>query len=272
MAARDQTKRAIETGISLPAEEAQKPGRGLLPRLAKRVELALDLGGTADVAMSDLPDSVEVVVVGFGPVGATIANLLGQYGVRTLLVERATDILMMPRAIALDNEALRILQLAGVAESDFETIAIPYVRMRSPMLGLFGRVNSLGSLDGHPKLVTFYQPDLERCLRARLATYDCAHVALGVELKSFTEERDHVLASLDLGQGRTRVVRARYLVGADGASSLVRQLIGQEFKGKTFAEDWLIVDARHVPRPIDHIEFICDHRSADPAYGRAWRP
>ncbi|MFM0170810.1 bifunctional 3-(3-hydroxy-phenyl)propionate/3-hydroxycinnamic acid hydroxylase [Paraburkholderia sediminicola] len=214
--------------------------------------------------MEAFPSAVDVLLVGCGPVGATIANLLARHGVNVMVVDRSTEVFMAPRAIALDNEALRILQLAGVAESDFETIAIPYVRMRSPMLGLFGRVNSLGSLDGHPKLVTFYQPDLERCLRARLETYDCAHIALGVELKSFTEERDHVLASLDLGQGRTHLLRARYLVGADGASSLVRQLIGQEFKGKTFAEDWLIVDARHVSRPIDHIEFICDHRRPIP--------
>ncbi|MFM0553107.1 bifunctional 3-(3-hydroxy-phenyl)propionate/3-hydroxycinnamic acid hydroxylase [Paraburkholderia sediminicola] len=214
--------------------------------------------------MGAFPSAVDVLLVGCGPVGATIANLLARHGVNVMVVDRSTEVFMAPRAIALDNEALRILQLAGVAESDFETIAIPYVRMRSPMLGLFGRVNSLGSLDGHPKLVTFYQPDLERCLRARLETYDCAHIALGVELKSFTEERDHVLASLDLGQGRTHLLRARYLVGADGASSLVRQLIGQEFKGKTFAEDWLIVDARHVSRPIDHIEFICDHRRPIP--------
>ena len=67
-----------------------------------------------------------------------------------------------------------------------------------------------------------------------------------------------------MGRGALSLVRARYLVGADGASSLVRQLIGQEFKGKTFAEDWLIVDARHVPRPIDHIEFICDHHRPIP--------
>jgi 3-(3-hydroxy-phenyl)propionate hydroxylase len=190
--------------------------------------------------------------------------LLARYGVHVLVVDKSTEVLMAPRAIALDNEALRILQLAGIGERDFETIAIPFVHMRSPMLGRFGRINSLGSLDGHPKLVTFYQPDLERCLRTRLETYDCAQILLGVELKGFTEERDHVLASLDLGQGRTRVVSARYLIGADGASSVVRQLIGQEFKGKTFAEDWLIVDAQHVPRPIDHVEFICDHRRPIP--------
>lgn len=211
-----------------------------------------------------LPSAVDVLVVGYGPVGAVIAVLLARHGVRVMVVDKATGIFMAPRAIALDNEALRILQLAGIAERDFDTVAIPYVRMWSPTLGQFGKVNSLGSLDGHPKLVTFYQPDLERCLRERLQTYDCAHIALGSELLAFTEERDHVLATLDVGRGRTHTVRARYLVGADGASSLVRQLIGQEFKGKTFAEDWLIVDARNVPRPIDHIEFICDHRRPIP--------
>jgi 3-(3-hydroxy-phenyl)propionate hydroxylase len=59
-------------------------------------------------------------------------------------------------------------------------------------------------------------------------------------------------------------VRARYLVGADGASSLVRDLIGQTFRGQTFRQDWLIVDARNVPHPIDHVEFICDHRRPTP--------
>jgi 3-(3-hydroxy-phenyl)propionate hydroxylase len=211
-----------------------------------------------------LPSAVDVLVVGFGPVGAAMANLLARHGVDIMVVDKAADMFMAPRAIALDNEALRILQLAGIGERDFDTVAIPYVRMRSPLLGEFGRVNTIGSLDGHPKLVTFYQPDLERCLRDRLRTYDCAHIALGTALTGFVSERDHVLASLDLGHGRTHAVRARYVVGSDGASSLVRQLIGQDFKGKTYAEDWLIVDARHVPHPIDHVEFICDHRRPTP--------
>jgi len=221
-------------------------------------------GDTRSPTERALPSAIDVLIVGFGPVGAAMANLLARYGVDVMVVDKAADMFMAPRAIALDNEALRILQLAGIGERDFDTVAIPYVRMRSPLLGEFGRVNTLGALDGHPKLVTFYQPDLERCLRDRLRTYDCAHIALGTALTGFVAKQDHVLASLDLGHGHTHAVRARYIVGADGASSLVRQLIGQEFKGKTYAEDWLIVDARHVPRPIDHVEFICDHRRPTP--------
>src|SRR5690242_12170638 len=111
-------------------------------------------------------EDVDVLIVGYGPVGAALAGLLGRYGVRTLVVDKSPEIFTAPRAIALDNEALRILQTVGLAEDAFAKVAIPYVRMRSPLVGEFGRINTAGSVDGHPKLVTFYQPELERALRA----------------------------------------------------------------------------------------------------------
>ncbi|HLZ67758.1 MAG TPA: bifunctional 3-(3-hydroxy-phenyl)propionate/3-hydroxycinnamic acid hydroxylase [Aliidongia sp.] len=215
-------------------------------------------------ATVELPASVDVLVVGLGPVGATIANLLGCYGVQALAIDRATEIFMAPRAIVLDNEALRILQMAGLEERDFDKIAIPYVRMRCPYVGEFGRINTLGGIDGHPKLVTFHQPGLERALRSRLEAHRSISVALGVTLTGLVQNAESVTASLEREGGGSCAVTARYIVGADGASSHVRQLIGEEFEGKTFAEDWLIVDARKAPRPIDHIEFLCDHRRPVP--------
>jgi 3-(3-hydroxy-phenyl)propionate hydroxylase len=215
-------------------------------------------------AIECLPSDVDVLIVGYGPVGATAGNLLARYGVRVLVIDTTTEIFTAPRAIALDNDALRVLQLAGLAECDFEKVAIPYVRMRSPLVGEFGRINTLGNVDGHPKLVTFYQPDLERSLRNRLAQCDNVHVALGVRLTDFSQDDGSVVASLEDSVGQGFSVRARYLIGADGASSLVRRLIGQDFSGRTFEEDWLIVDARNVPDPIDHVEFICDHQRPGP--------
>ena len=231
---------------------------------ASHAEIA-DRAEAADAASpADIPSDIDVLVVGYGPVGAAIVNLLGRHGVRVLAVDKDKDIFMAPRAIALDNEALRILQLAGLEDGDFDKVAIPYVRMLSPQLGEFGRINTLGHIDGHPKLVTFYQPELEAALRRRAAQYGEVHAALGVALIGFDESADAVVATLDAGEGRLCTVRARYLVGADGASSLVRQLIGQAFTGKTYAEDWLIVDAFGAKNPIDHVEFLCDHRRPTP--------
>ncbi|CAI8820159.1 3-(3-hydroxy-phenyl)propionate hydroxylase [Pseudomonas sp. IT-196MI5] len=211
------------------------------------------------------PSAVDVLVVGYGPVGATIAALLGRYGVTTLVLDKLHDIVLMPRAIALDNEALRILQLAGLSEDAFEKIAIPEVRMHSPVLGQFGRANTEGCIDGHPKLVTFYQPDLERAMRGQVSRLKSVTSLGGFELENLVEESDCVVATVRDQNGHSHSVCAQYVIGADGASSRVRALIGQEFEGQTYAEDWLIVDARNRHKSaIDHIEFICDPRRPTP--------
>lgn len=211
--------------------------------------------------MSYLPSEVDVLIVGMGPVGAALAQLLSRYGTKTLVIDKAKSIFMAPRAIALDNEALRVLQMCGLEEDAFDKVAIPEVRMRSPLFGQYSRAVTAGSVDGHPKLVTFFQPQLEQVLRDRLQDSRHVTIALGVSLVSLTQDADQVTAELQTEDGQPHQVRARYMVGADGANSLVRRILGQEFKGKTFAEDWLVVDAKQLPTPIDHVEFICDpHR------------
>jgi 3-(3-hydroxy-phenyl)propionate hydroxylase len=211
--------------------------------------------------MSQLPSEVDVLIVGMGPVGAALAQLLARHGTQTLVIDKAEEIFQAPRAIALDNEALRVLQMCGLEDDAFDKVAIPEVRMHSPLFGQYSRAVTAGSVDGHPKLVTFFQPQLERVLRDRLQGSPHVSMALGVSLTALTQNADEVQAELQTSGGQTHRVRASYVVGADGANSLVRRLMGQDFKGKTFAEDWLVVDAKQLPTPIDHVEFICDpHR------------
>ena len=211
-----------------------------------------------------LPRRVSVLICGYGPVGAALGCLLGRYGVETLVIDQADDILRHPRAIALDNEALRILQMAGLEEGAFDTVAIPQVKMHCPYLGEFARVNTAGSIDGHPKLVTFFQPDLETALRARINTLPSVTAVTGISLRNFEDHGAGVVVTLVDKNGRGHRVQCDYLVGADGASSRIRDAIGEAFNGKTCHKDWLIVDARNVATPIDHVEFICDHRRPTP--------
>ena len=224
--------------------------------------IARDRHETAGKAASSI--DTEVLIVGLGPVGATLANLLGRYGVRVLAVDKATEIYAKPRAIALDNEALRILQLAGVGDGEFATVALPQVQYYSPLFGQFARINSAGIVDGHPMLVTFYQPELEQLLRSKLARHPSVEVRLGVALDGFVDDAGQVHARLRGADGAELKVRASYLVGADGANSLVRRLLGLEFAGCSFQQDWLIVDALDVPNPIDHCAFECNPRRPGP--------
>jgi 3-(3-hydroxy-phenyl)propionate hydroxylase len=203
-------------------------------------------------------EDVDVLVVGYGPVGGAIAGLLGRYGVRTLVVDKSPGIFMAPRAIALDNEALRILQMVGIPPDAFAQVSIPYVRLHSPRLGQFAQVNTAGSIDGYPKLVTFYQPELEQRLRANAQRHPCVSVRTGVEMARFTEESEGVTAVLRAADGAEERVRAKYLVGADGANSKIRAAIGEDFDGMTYGEDWLVVDGLGVRGDFDHVEFLCN--------------
>lgn len=211
-----------------------------------------------------IPPVVDVLLAGMGPVGAAAANLLGRFGLRTLVIDKATEIYTAPRAIVLDNEALRILQMAGLEEGAFATCGIHKVQMHSPLFGQYARANTAGQIDGHPRLVTFYQPELEKVLRQRLAAYPCVQTALGVELIDFTQDEHGVHATLRHPDGKLSSVRSRFLVGADGASSFVRRHAGFHFDGKTFTQDWLVVDTIDAPTPMDHIEFICDPHRPSP--------
>ncbi|HEX4844297.1 MAG TPA: FAD-dependent monooxygenase [Limnobacter sp.] len=199
----------------------------------------------------------DVLIVGHGPVGATMACLLGQYGVSTLIVDKAADILNMPRAIALDNEALRILQATGLTEDAFPKHPIFEVRMQSPFAGLFAKANTTGAIDCHPKLITFYQPELELALRQRHRVFPSVQEMANTDFLGFKEFDGGICAEL-LGHAGPVKVNAKYLLGADGASSRVRELIDLDFKGQTYAEDWLIVDVNQRDNQnFHHVEFTC---------------
>ncbi len=212
-----------------------------------------------------MPSCIDVAIIGYGPVGAALSAYLGKLGINTLVVDKAQDILPMPRAIALDNEALRVLQLVGLNEHSFEKMVINKVKMHSPYLGEFAEINTSGQVDELPRLVTFYQPALEAALRHKVQQYPHVHVYTSTEFVEFEEHAHGIKLCVRGSDDNLKWIDCKYLVGADGASSRIRELIGQAFSGQSYVEDWLIVDAgQREGKAIDHVEFICDPKRPTP--------
>jgi 3-(3-hydroxy-phenyl)propionate hydroxylase len=215
--------------------------------------------------MSDVIDT-EVAVVGCGPVGALAANLLGLQGVRVLVLERETAEHGQPRAFSCDDEALRIYQMAGLAETLHADMA---VCDRIHYTGVNGR--SFAEVDfrgldfgsGYPVLNFFHQQKLERVLRAGLARFPSVELRPGHQVTALLQDREGVtLAVRDRIGGGTVRVRARYVLGCDGGRSATRQLAGIGMSGNSYEEPWLAVsgDVPDEAVRMPDTRFVCDPR------------
>jgi 2-polyprenyl-6-methoxyphenol hydroxylase-like FAD-dependent oxidoreductase len=176
--------------------------------------------------MTPLVEETDVLIVGCGPVGALTANLLGLYGVRTLVLERELTEHGQPRAITCDDEALRIYQSAGLAEPlDAHMHTCPEVELVGASGELFARlvVEGLDFGLGYPVLRFFSQPYVEHVLRQGLSRFPHVSLRLGQRVESFTQEAHSISATVqDTRTGAERTVRARYLLACDGGSRPVR--------------------------------------------------
>jgi 3-(3-hydroxy-phenyl)propionate hydroxylase len=192
-------------------------------------------------------NNFDVIIVGLGPTGATLAGLLGQAGVSVAVFDRLPDLYPLPRAIGLDHETMRIAQELGVADRLGAHIA-PY--RPSEYRGMDGQlIKRLDTLpEPHPlgwaPNYVFDQPEFERVLRARLADLPSVKVFLEAEVESTGQEESLAWADVRLaGQPQSTRFSARFLVACDGGSSPIRKRLGIELEDLDFDEPWLVVDA-----------------------------
>jgi 3-(3-hydroxy-phenyl)propionate hydroxylase len=209
----------------------------------------------------------DVAVVGLGPTGVTLALLLARRGLRVLVLERDAEIHALPRAVHFDGECMRVFQGLGLADSLLPQLIVSpgmkFVDATGRVLIDWSRSREIGPQGWHPSY-RFHQPSLERALRDRLAGCPSATVRLHHDAFAIEPQGDRVVLRVEDGRsGRLLRTAARWVVGADGARSLVRRVMGTELDDLRSHERWLVVDVildRDRPDLGDHSIQYCDPR------------
>jgi 2-polyprenyl-6-methoxyphenol hydroxylase-like FAD-dependent oxidoreductase len=193
--------------------------------------------------MSDEP--FDVVLIGYGPVGQSLALMLGRQGRKVAVCERWTERYSLPRAVCIDHELYRVLCANGMTE------VLPEISHPGPLYRWFNAEWkellcidwSAESISGGAEVNFVHQPTLEEALDQAVARQFSVETLLGWEAVSI--DQDEGLAHLrlrDVRTGKERRMSARFVVGCDGANSLVRETIGGGHEDRGFEADWLVID------------------------------
>ena len=195
----------------------------------------------------------DVLVVGYGPVGAVLAARLGALGVHTLVVEREPAPFPLPRAVAADDEVAHLLELTapGVTRGMLGGVEVRFADRRDATLGTLRFPEGVG---GRPGLSLFHQPTLEGALRAEVGRHPSVSVRLGAAVTAVDQDDTAVTAALTDGSA----VRARWVVGCDGASSTVRRAAGIGWRGRDLPRPWLVVDVEGEVAARRGFTYTCD--------------
>lgn len=196
----------------------------------------------------------DVVQIGYGPVGQTMAALLGKEGHRVAVFERWPTPYNLPRAATFDHEIMRIFQGIGFAES-LENKLVPFLNYmwvnakRDVLLKVpYGGVDISGWQNGY----LMFQPEVEQVLDEAVKSFPSVEVNLGWVAEEFSELDDCIEVTFRRGDvptpgqwvptNETRTVRTRFLIGADGANSFTRNKLGIQSDNFGFESDFLVVD------------------------------
>lgn len=191
-------------------------------------------------ASKDERDKTEVLIVGAGPTGLTLAIELARQEVSFRLIDKDRERATTSRAIGTQARTIEVFQLMGIPANAL----VPSVRPRAFRLAERERTLARVTLDGPPPgglgLLSMDESDTERVLERRLQTLG-GLTEHGIELTDFRIAGDHVLATLRGPDGES-AVQARYLVGTDGANSTVRRRAGIAFIGSAYPERFVLAD------------------------------
>jgi 2-polyprenyl-6-methoxyphenol hydroxylase-like FAD-dependent oxidoreductase len=186
---------------------------------------------------------VDVLVVGAGPVGLTMAAEAARYGLSVRIIDKSPHATTTSKALVVWSRTLELFDRMGCS-GEFLAGGIrshgASIRHASTVLGA-ARLDSIPSAYNFGLMIP--QRATERLMADHLATFD-VRVRREVELIRFAARPDYVEAILRDAAGQEETLLARWLVGCDGAHSTVRHQLGVSFDGKPQGDDWFLADVR----------------------------
>ncbi|HBM7345048.1 TPA: bifunctional 3-(3-hydroxy-phenyl)propionate/3-hydroxycinnamic acid hydroxylase [Klebsiella oxytoca] len=203
--------------------------------------------------------SAQVAIAGAGPVGLTIANYLGQMGVSVVLIEKLESLIDYPRAIGIDDEALRAMQAVGLVDNVLpHTTPWHAMRFLTPKGRCFADIQPMTDEFGWSRRNAFIQPQVDAVLYDGLSRFPHVRCLFSREVEAFSQNSDGVTLNVKGSGGERETVRADWLVACDGGASFIRRTLNIPFEGKTVPNQWIVIDIANDPLATPHVYLCCD--------------
>jgi 3-(3-hydroxy-phenyl)propionate hydroxylase len=171
-------------------------------------------------------NKVQVIIVGAGPTGLMAANLLGQAGIDTLVIERRAGLSEEARAITIDDEGLRICQAVGLADALCKHALLNINAYYVSQQRLLVRVAPQHQPNGYPLISTFYQPDFEAILLKGIERFPSVRIHFGQTVETIEHYSDEVMLTVRMPDDTKYSLQCAYLLACDGGKSGLRQALG----------------------------------------------
>jgi len=203
-----------------------------------------------------------VLIVGGGPTGLTLANVLGYSNVPFMLVDQKPSTIGEPRAVSIDDESLRTMQSFELDDAVMQDVVQGYGvhYFDRPGGTCFARVEPTASEYGFPRRNAFRQPLFEATLRHGAERFACGEIKFAHTLESFDQDAHGVTALVRSADGERLTVHTRFLVACDGGRSPIREKLGIRMVGSTFKSRWLVIDTERDTDPFSQMRVYCDSR------------
>tara|TARA_B100000287_G_scaffold160775_2_gene151654 strand:+ start:1912 stop:3372 length:1461 start_codon:yes stop_codon:yes gene_type:complete len=212
----------------------------------------------------------DVVIVGLGPTGGVLANLIAKHNLSIKILEKENQLYNLPRAVHFDDEIMRVFETIGISENFLKQTIINkgtrFIDENNNLLLDWPRPKVITENGWYPSY-RFHQPDLERNLRKKLSNFKKVSISQNSDVFNVENKKDHVEVTYkNVKTEKENILRSKYVIGCDGGRSFVRKAIDAGIDDLGFEQRWAVIDVllktKNIELPDRTIQYCSSSRPA----------